>query len=322
MKISRKTALCAEMLFAILMLVLLAPVLAHASAPQQPAAIAKPKYTLVTRLGYGQEQDAQIVNIVNEILKIVAAELGFEFSNSLLLTDEDYMKAAKAGKFDFAFAWSHELVADTLKCCNYEPIVRINMFGAAPQTGCIYVNKDSAIKTVADLKNKTAATYQNAPSFYLLRKMVGKNPAEFFSLLKSSPNAISSIYAVALGESDSAFVYRANVEHLKIMNPGPAKKVRELVCIDDLLSIPLLASTKVPKQTSDKIVEILCNARKDPNFKNIRPLLIQSKAQFMPVKKGEYDGLLNLIAFAKKNGWDKEHKAWLAIAQKKDKTKK
>jgi ABC-type phosphate/phosphonate transport system substrate-binding protein len=315
-------------LASVLILSVLFPV--HASAASKAAAsvpaaasAVRPKYILGFRLGYGKEADGQLKSVGTEIFKAAAAEAGFDLELKWYLNDEEYLKATKDNSLDLTMLVSYELLADILGKYNYEPIARGSVFGMEKYPACFYVNKDSKFNSVADLKHATALTYDTATSYYQMHKLLGVNPSEYFNVLKVSPNAISSLYAVALGsDADVAFAYKVNLENLKLTNPGPVKKLREIACSDDFYVIPLLASKRFPKDSTAKLVGILYNAQQDAAFKTIRPLLIQTKTKFIPAKKTDYDGLLKLVATAKKNGWDKDYKAWIAMAQVKDKQKK
>jgi ABC-type phosphate/phosphonate transport system substrate-binding protein len=301
-----------------------APAAGKAAAPQTPAAdsASRPKYTLGTRLGYGKEADGQLKSLCTEIIKAGAAEAGFDVEFKWYLTDEDYLKAAKENSLDLTLVLSYELLAEILGKYNYEPILEGSVFGMEKYPACLYVNKDSKFKSVADLKNSTALTYNTATSYYQMYKLLGVNPSEYFKVLKVSPNAISSLYAVAMGgDTDAAFAYKVNLENLKMTNPGPVKKLREIACSEDFYVIPLAASRRFPKTVAAKFVEVLLRVQTDDAFKRVRPLLIQTKTKFTPAKKADYDNLLKLVKQAEKNGWDKDFKTWLAVAQAKPKKK-
>jgi len=286
-----------------------------ARAVEQAKAAAEQKYLIGLRLGYGQEQDARIKSIGLDFLNIMAASLNMSFEPRWFLTDKDLLDALKTEKPDMISTFSSDLVETLIRDHGYQAFMKINLFGLDKFPTCLYVGADSKHKKIADLEQARAVTYPGEIAYFQLYDLLGKNPSEFFWTLKMSPNAISSIYAVAMGDTDAAFVDAANIEHLKVMNPGPLKKVRSIGCSKEGTFAPMMVSKTFPQTAKDAIRKKIANFGKDADFKTYWPLAKQLKARFVPASNEDYKMMFDLADMAAKKGWDKDYRKWRAMAK-------
>jgi ABC-type phosphate/phosphonate transport system substrate-binding protein len=280
-------------------------------------AAAKKAYTLGISSGGGNGLDAQLSTCISDIAK------AFSLSNDEQIKVVNYndekklIDAAEKNELDFIYPISFDLADRFMQQKKYTPFIAPVFFGTKQQNYCIYVKKDNTAKGINDLRDDRVTITGTAFNYYLLKVILGENPENIFSKIKTSPNGMSSIYSLAMDDSEAAMASDTTIVLLKYTNPGPIKNIRKLpsLCQSFNYIMPLLRSKRVPMIFADKFNKYFGGIPKNDALKNYRPLFNMYKLSFVPVTEKDYEPILKLYREAHKNGWDKDYERWIKYAK-------
>jgi ABC-type phosphate/phosphonate transport system substrate-binding protein len=281
-----------------------------------PTHAATPKtYIFGARLTASNEGSAHFKGILTAMIAAFNETNEDKISLKWYALDAEFLKAAAKSEPDIVLLNNYDVLYTVAEKYGYSVFMTSSVLGADVLKTCLYVKKDSPLKTIKDLHGATAATYDTAFEYYQLREMTGEKPEAFFSRLDPSPNGLSSIYSLAMGNTNAAFSYDANFGLLKIINPGPTKLIRILACSEKFTSLPFLYSKKTPPEFTKKILDFMKVALKSERLKQFRPMDSTFKTRFVPASNADYKSVFDIFQKAEAAGWEKDFKKWIAYSE-------
>ncbi len=273
------------------------------------------KYVLGIRAGISNDTDAQYKAMFGGIAKIYSVSHSIEIEPRWYGSDGEFVAAIKKREPDAIFLYSYDQLAEIKQKYGYSVFLTLISFGRPKPKACIYVRKDNPAKTIADLRGVSMATYNFKCEYFLLRDLIGNRPEEFFGSLKPLANGVSTIYSLAMGESDTSFTYDITYEMMKKSNPGPVKKIRELACTKPFGSFPMLISPDAPPETTRVFEDFLFNVHKDAAYKQYWPLFNLYKLRFVPSTDADFQPIFDLFKKANAKNWAKDFVKWIRYTQ-------
>ena len=275
----------------------------------------KQTYQLGCRAFEGNEQQgAMMFKIIQDLLDVLDDKENLHIKLKWYKTDKKFIRDMKAGKLDFIFS-EPELYLKAFETKKYEPFLGVGVFGMNKRANCIYVDKKSKYKKMADLQSADVITYGSIFDYMELRTLINGEPPEFFfNHLDVSSSGMSSFYALAMDEVDAVFVSQATYKMMKATNPGPVKNLRELACSIDWVEAPLFVSKKVPDKVLDTVEDFFKKEPKkkksDPRLKKYMPMLKKYKIKFVRLSSKDFQPFYDMYRNADKKGWDKDYRQW------------
>lgn len=223
----------------------------------------------------------------------------------------EFMNAAKRGELAFAFSINEEVMFNLMSLGKYAPLLGYELFNQQRHQYCLYVNKDSNMKSIADLKRKSLATYENEWTWLKLFKIIKAKPENFFGKTKLTPGGLSSAYALSLKQVDVAFIHSFAVYQLERFNPGPLKKIKALYCGEKDYPPPILVLNTVPKVQQEKLLHTMKHQEKDPDFAAFRKITKLLGLKFYKANPANWAPSYKEYQAAKAKGLFKNYQAWL-----------
>lgn len=276
---------------------------------------AQPSYRVAFYIGQGQSTNAQFSSVIRTALDAVAKELNIAFTYTLHKTVEEFRKDMDQGKMEVGFSLNYMPYLAHRGKGQYSPLVTFSFYGLDQDVACLFTNKPQ-ITTPQALKGGTFATYAGEEMFYLLQEHIGANPLGFFQTVKISPNGYSSVFAVAMGEVDGAFISQLSVDHLKLTYPAMYKKIRKVSCAPSQPMAPLFTAKRLPENIKTRLLGLLKNVRQEPAAKTLLPLIRQTNTRFLPVTDADYKPLADLLNRGRSKGWQATYQKWILYAPK------
>ncbi len=255
--------------------------------------------------------DAQIKAIWKEFLPILSKRLNIPISLHFFTKDKDFEKALAQGHLDMVFAFSWDSMP-VIEKRGYQPFLGLSIQGSRNAVGCLYVPSNSTATTLADLKGKRVTAYDQMTVYFQLRELVRTRPEVFFGFLKPNQSGQGSLYALALGQTDAAFVYSYNIPFLQRTNPGPLKKVKRFACHNaGIVFPPIYKHKNLPPDIAKKIAAEIVQVHSNPAYARFHPLLRMGGFKFVATQPADYTRLHNLLKNARAQGWEKDFNQWL-----------
>jgi len=282
--------------------------------PGRPAKSEGEKYLVGGLSIYGGDQDATYKDFISHFAKIIGMRERAAFDIQWYSDRDKFLKLIKEKKFDYIFPSGYDVMVYSLGH-GYEPFLAPSVGGKEKDNFCIYGKQDGKIKTLPDVRGGKTMVVGDQFYFYLIRKMVGESPLDFFGRLREAPNSNSAVYAFAMGELDVLFFDDFGITYFKAVNSGPVKGLKALACSGTIFQDPALRSSKVPEEQANRMRKYFVNAGKDKAFKDFWPLMKMINGRLIEVSKSDYKPVLDIFAEAQKNGWDKEYQKWLKMAK-------
>lgn len=274
----------------------------------------------VTKLGFhltqSAGQSADLKTIVEEMLKILKEREGLNLELVLFKDASEVAPALKSGSLDVLFTTDPYLFYQTAKKNGYIPFVTSAVEGRSQWNDCLIAPASSTAKTIEDIRGKNALTYGPKGEYYNLRSLLGEDPAKFFGTLRSSPNGLSMIYAMALGQADAAFVSEMNFDYLKATNPGPLKKIKIIECGKPGAKPLVMRSPKLSKEIAASLEKNLTNAHKDKDLKKFGPMFRMTKLSYKKADPKDFEHMFSVYEEYDKKGYSKDYEAWVKLSAK------
>ncbi len=283
---------------------------AHSTAVQ-----GKKKQLIYAVMMDASSNAGQLKALYEKAVKTVSAHSDFDLIYKGVNNEKEFMEGIRTGKFDFVYSWRHDTMLTAIEKYDYTPFLSYSAFGVKSESQCLFVKKDSPAKDLNDLKGKSALIIDDYYSYVSIRKILGARPEDFFGVLKANPKFFSFFYSLSLGEEDVIQATPETVEFYRMNNPGPVKNIKKIVCGIETPMLYVLRSPKTLDSEARKVVEMMVGAPKDEEYKEYRPLMRTSKLKFIPVTIKDFKPLFDLMAEARKKGWEKDYRKWLNMQQ-------
>lgn len=240
------------------------------------------KFGLLPRLA-----EKEMVEGFTPLVKHLEKELGVKVTLVVPKDFDTWTKDAKAGAYDIAYTnpFLYVLVKKAVK--EAEPLAIASEPDSGKQLlGTIIVKKDSAIKSIKDLKGKTvAATDPGSAGAYLVQMLmlqkdsVKKDDVKIIFEKKRDPVAD----AVLAGKADAGFIRDDDVEKLK----AGADKFRKLGVSDPIPNWTILIAKKMDPAMAKKIKDVLLKL-KPGDLKSLAVLAPAKIDGFVPTSDKEF----------------------------------
>lgn len=293
---------------ALTLVVLPGPGRAGAAAPKA----ARRHYVVALYINNGREYEAQIKTMLGHLLAKIQAQ-PLPFSLSLKHYPDTKTLFAALGREEPSFLYTNEAEPSLLaKDTGHYTVLASHTFMEKKEwPACLMVPMKSSIKTLADLKNKRAMLATPFFQFLQLAQLVGQPPTQFFSQLKPSPNQLSILYALSLGEADVGFLSQDTVMFLKKTNPGPVKNLRTLACGKPQPTAPLMASRRVPVAHQRAMANLLFAAHHDRRFAQYHALMKLVGLRFVPADEKRYVEVWKTLRSQQQTAIGADWRQWL-----------
>jgi ABC-type phosphate/phosphonate transport system substrate-binding protein len=278
----------------------------------------KKSYIFGMRFGQGTEFDSQNKTIFTDVAIAFSKTHNSNVSYMWFKSDEELIAAAEKGELDFVYTSAYDYAYKLLKGRDYIPLSApyfSKFSNNSSFSSCIYTNKLSDISEINGLKNKRLSIVLNYYSYIFIRNMTGIKPELYFSSIAGSKSDMSSIYSLALNTTDSILIADISYDFMRINNPGPTKKIKNLRCSDKIPNIPIFSSKKVPPALRNQMISFLENIYKEEQLKIYWPLFNMYGFKYAKVNINEYDQIINIYDEANKKGWDKDYEHWIKYAK-------
>ncbi len=229
-------------------------------------------------------------------------------------SQEALEKAAAEGTVEFLFAETGDASPRSRRQPGFDPLVTYTLFKQDSKQMCLWVSSDSPYYKTEDLRGHEALTLGTFPAYRDLRELVGEAPDRFFRQLTRSPNHMSSVYAVSLGQVDAGVLISSAIDNLQANNPGPLKKIRKLGCLPPVKNAPLLASHKVPAKDREALKKVLLGFHENKALAKFHLLMKRLGFRFVPVEEKAYENVFALYEAPGIDLWRKDYATWERIA--------
>ncbi len=248
-------------------------------------------------------------------VKALGEKEGINFEIKNYNDPQKFIDDANKGLIDIAAAIQEEDYYSILKKKKLTPFMSVKVFEKKEFIYCLYAKKGKDYKNISDLRGKHVLTTKEMSKYFILRKLIGKNPEEMF-VLGISPNALSAIYALGLDDTDAVFTADMTLDYFKITNPGPVRKIVPVACTGGIRYLPIFKSSKVSDSLARKFVDFALNIENVAEMKKYIPLMKQVKFSFYTVTEDDYKSFVSLLDEGKKLGWNKDFDNWLKYQKK------
>lgn len=246
--------------------------------------------------------------------KSFAKRTGLSVKYLLFKDLQAYYGALQSGQVDITFSVAESVFLRASETGRYTPVAAYEVFGQPRHQYCLHVPADSPVKNVKELKGKTVITYEDEWSYLQLTDLVGERPEQFFGRMDITPGGTSSAYGLSLKQTDAALISTAATLLMKVMNPGPLKKIRQLACGPAFPLPPLMVKKTLSQTLVKESREELLSVRGNPAYASVQPLLARLNLRFKPVNPKDYVAMLNRFAQARKSGALAHYSQWIKIA--------
>ncbi len=183
---------------------------------------------LISRQSLGRSEFAQVVHLMQTVAATFEQRTGVPVRVDQYRTEQEFDEAILAGVPDVLVNSSGLAQRN-----GYKPFLVYALFDLRRPRDCLFVPK-SFEGTVEDLRGQRGQTLQEGGKrYWRFHKFLGEDPATYFDRLEAAANDGSMVYALALEQTDAAWVDDRNYRYQLAANPGPAKKVKPLGCVED-----------------------------------------------------------------------------------------
>jgi len=180
----------------------------------------------------------------------------------------------------------------------YEAIAKNSELGSASIQSMITVNKNSDIKSLADLKGKNVAfgggklaMVSYVANRVALRENGLKDTDYQWEFIKNPPKAVISAYE---RDVDAAGVGRNTAKFPMVTKAIGVDSMKEIYVGEEMPHLPWAVSDDLPEELVDKIKEVLLSLSETSEGKNV---LKQAKlSNILPASDKEYDGIREIYA--------------------------
>jgi ABC-type phosphate/phosphonate transport system substrate-binding protein len=264
----------------------------------------------------GKQEYAQVVFLFKTTAEAFFKKTGIKV-NILEVANKEAMEATILDKRADLLVNSSSLALAR----GYEPVASYGLFGEPLPLECVYVNKHSSFKTLADLKGKRFATRVDSESrFVWLASMVKGNPIRYFNPLRGGKNDGSLTYMLSLGQTDGVLLNVWAFGLMKMSNPGAVKDLRRVTCAKTC-PFYLAASPRFRKGAQTPFVTFLRNLKQEPTMQKIRSLLVTLGFESRPFSLDKHYSCKTWEAELKDRYFvkqlEKEFASWKALEAKK-----
>ena len=273
---------------------------------------AKPHYVVALYINNGREYEAQIKTMLGHLLaKIQAQPLAFTLS--LKHYPDTNALAAALEREEASFLYTNEAEPSLLaKDTGHYSVMSSHTFMSKDAwPSCLMVPIKSNFKTMGDLKNQRATLATSFNQFVQLEKLVGQPPTQFFRQLKPSPNQLSILYALSLGEADVGFLSQDTVMFLKKTNPGPVKNLKTLACGKPQPTAPFMVNRRVPMAHRQMMGKLLYAAHYDRRFAQYHALMKLVGLHFIPATEKRYETVWKTLRTYQQTATGANWRQWL-----------
>jgi phosphonate transport system substrate-binding protein len=224
-------------------------------------------------------------------------KLGIKFDFSILSRYPDIIDRFTQRTMDGAFfgiftaALAHERLG-------VEPIARtVNLDGSTTARGCLFVRKDSAIKTAGDMRKKRMAFVDMATatgylfSIAYLKENGISNVSSYFSETYFTGSHDTAVYTVLSGKADVGVVKCRVLKKLSITDPVIEDEIQIIARSLEMPDNTLCIRSDIPDDLKKNLSSVLLNMHNDPNGKEVLKKLEAQKFvsagshEFNPVKE-------------------------------------
>lgn len=283
-------------LFVIAMLLLMVP---------RTAVSAQKEIRVGIKLGLSGFLDAQLKVVFNEALQYIGKSIGRPVKLVYYRVGDDLWRDADKKLLDFGYATS-DVMRPGIK-----PLAAITISQKPSFAHCMYVHKNASFKKIQDLKGRTLIVNNFEPTFYELRKMVGRNPAGFFSGIKATSKILGGFIGVSLGHADAALETDVGYSFMRMTNPGAVKNLRVIACGSLRIPFPpMFYRTSVDPALVQQMKTALLKAHLAPSSQRFTKIMRSSGFKFIEPGHLDYTVTQRLITESVKKGWEKEFTYW------------
>ncbi|MFA6449752.1 MAG: PhnD/SsuA/transferrin family substrate-binding protein [bacterium] len=285
----------------------------------QLSAAEKNSYKFGMWFGVGTEFDAQNKQIISDLVAAFSKKSKYNIEFVWFSDYNKFVDSVKKRELDFIYAFKYEVIYDLMMSGQYDPFLMPYLLGSKDFSMCLYVNAGSGIKSPADLKSKRILVAEGMPEYYVLRKILNDKPENVFGTIEKSVSGMSSMYSLAMNDTDAVYASEITEKFMKMNNPGPFKKISRLLCSEKYPFMPIMVSKSVPNELLIEFRNIFTTADKEEALKKYRPIFTTYKFKFMPVNRDLYKPVTDVFQEAKKKGWDRDHEIWKEAVKKRNK---
>lgn len=288
------------------------------AVPVVPSEPVKKEYVM----GLWTGKATGIANIIAEfqfkILNKLSKKLGIKFTLKFFDSPIKVGEEINKGRVDISGFTPLDYVRARETRVKITPIATYVVGGFEKETQtCIFVKKDSKIKSISDLKGKPFAGTFSSDGWIFLRKRLLRSginapPDKYFSLAKISEQ-VSAAYAL-ITDNLSGFVTSQDMFQL-FVKPLVGTLSREIIPIDceinKTINSPIVVREGMNEEIENKLQELILTSHKDPDFKEYRGVFKQYKLTFIPVTDEYYKSIYEIYEEAKTRGWLSEWDEWV-----------
>lgn len=289
--------------------------------PSIAAATSEKTYTLSFSIldSMGKQQAGLFNNFLKTLATVFNTGRKDKIAIQSILNKQTYLKGASQGTFDIVAA--KEAMPGRAGFGKYKAFLTVPLYGEKNPQRCLYVNANSPIKAVKDMKGKRIMISQSKLSYLALRKLLGgQDPNYYFLTHHRAKDNISGIYAAAMDQMDVVALKSSAVKFLASSNPGPVKKIRSVACFyDDVWWGMSYNPKRVNAQFIKDLQKFAQNLPKNPNpqIRRYMPFLRQVGLTIIPISHEEalalYKPFIDLEKEAKARKWDKDYQTWVSL---------
>lgn len=230
--------------------------------------------------------------------------------------DDIVYEKLKKGEAQISYVNSEEYVANTKKWDDiFVPAFTLMFNNKVYNEYCLYVPKDSNIKTVADAKGKTWGGVNTIYTRLILHDNGYDVPlSDFFSEAKYIVDSPVT-HAIEAQQKGDIEVFTAVKSHI-MMGGGVPKSgasdgkdtitYRELKCTEGNYGWVFGFSKTVDKPTMIDVTKSILKAHKDKEFSEFRVLFMAIKGNFERFRPEDLERTREIVHLSKELGWKKE----------------
>lgn len=305
MIVIRSSAFTAFALCSILMFCSMAPALADEAGGEDV-------YRVYVHLGFGDETDAQYSFIYKDIVETAFREMEHKSNYRYFKEEADFLAAVENDSPEAIYAGGREHVIRFITEMDYSPFWSYSTYGLDDIASCIYIDENSTVEDVSELRGKTISMNNTAFEYILLRGVSGEPPEEFFSQVDLTKIGPSPAYSMKLESLDAMFLSEQIFTFLEKNNPGIVNTLKKLDCSFKYAFLPLMVRNDVDEKILDGLDRIPPLIASGKIRSKSTAFLKFQKFSKVNVSKEDYRNIIEAYRKAEEEGWIEDYRKWVS----------
>ncbi|MEW5946610.1 MAG: PhnD/SsuA/transferrin family substrate-binding protein [bacterium] len=268
----------------------------------------------------GAGSSFETTKLADKLLRLLEEKYGLHIKPEMVEMDAAYAdraveKLAKEFKErgDIAFVWTQDYYYMKEAGIPVRPLIALEIDGSPLLRECFYARKDGAYKKLSDIRGAVISS-GGMYSYLHIRRVLFESGIDeplrsFFGRNVRIANAVSGIFALALGEVDAVFSHEFALGAARLADTSVSKKVKKLHCsTEGLLIEPFIVAKEGKKDRAiERFRNLILNSHKDKDFKKFFDMFRKiTDFRFVVPDADAIEKQKRILDEWRKRGWNNE----------------